>query len=45
MARLKSSEIAPPFEAPDQTGRTVRLADFAGSMLFIYFFPKANTAG
>ena len=35
MAFLKPQDSAPPFEARDQTGRTVRLADFAGGMLFM----------
>jgi thioredoxin-dependent peroxiredoxin len=45
MPLLKPGNIAPPFEAQDQSGRTVRLSDFAGRKLFVYFFPKANTSG
>ena len=36
---------APDFAAPDQTGRTVRLADFAGRPLALYFYPKDDTPG
>jgi thioredoxin-dependent peroxiredoxin len=45
MALLKPGNSAPLFEAQDQSGRTVRLSDFAGKKLFVYFFPKANTSG
>ncbi|MBR9979592.1 MAG: redoxin domain-containing protein [Desulfatitalea sp.] len=45
MTQLKPGDKAPPFAAPDQTGRTVRLADYAGGKLFVYFYPKANTSG
>ena len=45
MTRLNSGDTAPPFEVPDQEGRTVRLADYAGQKLFVYFYPKANTGG
>ena len=36
---------APDFAAPDQAGRTVRLADFAGQPLALYFYPKDDTPG
>ena len=36
---------APPFEGTDQTGATVRLADFAGRPLALYFYPKDDTPG
>ena len=45
MARLKAGDAAPEFELPDQHGRTVRLADFGGGKLLIYFYPKADTPG
>jgi peroxiredoxin Q/BCP len=40
---LKSGDRAPDFELEDQHGRTVRLADFAGRRLLIYFYPRAGT--
>ena len=45
MARLKAGDAAPPFELSDQHGETVRLADFGGGKLLIYFYPKADTPG
>ncbi len=38
-------EQAPDFELPDQDGRAVKLGDFAGQMLVLYFYPKAATPG
>ena len=45
MARLKSGDAAPEFQLTDQHGQTVKLADFGGSKLLIYFYPKADTPG
>jgi peroxiredoxin Q/BCP len=45
MARLKPGDAAPDFQLPDQRGQTVRLADFGGGKLLIYFYPKADTPG
>ena len=45
MPALQTGEKAPDFEAQDQDGNTVRLADFKGRPLFIFFYPKANTSG
>ena len=45
MARLIPGDAAPEFQLPDQHGRTVRLADFGGGKLLIYFYPKADTPG
>ena len=36
---------APDFEALTTDGRTVRLADFRGRTLVLYFFPRAFTPG
>jgi peroxiredoxin Q/BCP len=36
---------APDFELPDQDGRTVRLSDFRGEPVVVYFYPKADTPG
>ena len=45
MAQLKVGDRAPAFSLEDQQGKTVRLADFKGRKLLVYFYPKANTPG
>ena len=45
MKALNSKDKAPRFDLKDQNGQDVRLSDFAGKKLFLYFFPKANTSG
>lgn len=45
MGRLKSGEKAPVFALEDQDGNRVSLSDYAGSKLFVFFYPKANTSG
>lgn len=45
-AAVRPGMKAPEFEAKDQHGRTVRLADFAGkSSVVLYFYPKDDTPG
>jgi peroxiredoxin Q/BCP len=36
---------APEFTLPDQSGRTVRLTDFRGKWVVLYFYPKDDTPG
>lgn len=45
MAQLKVGDKAPAFALEDQQGRTVKLSDFKGRKLLVYFYPKANTPG
>ncbi len=45
MKTLKPKDNAPFFDLKDQNGQNVRLSDFAGKKLFLYFYPKANTSG
>jgi peroxiredoxin Q/BCP len=45
MKTLRSKDKAPDFNLKDQNGQDVRLSDFTGKKLFLYFFPKANTSG
>ena len=33
------------FEGIDQNGKTVKLTDFTGKKLILYFYPKDNTPG
>ena len=42
---LEPGALAPDFEATDHTGRTVRLSDFRGKDLVLWFYPKADTPG
>jgi len=45
MKTLNPKDNAPFFDLKDQNGQNVRLSDFAGKKLFLYFYPKANTSG
>lgn len=45
MSRLNPGDPAPPFALEDQEGRQVKLADFQGRKLLLYFYPKADTPG
>lgn len=42
---LAQGEAAPDFELPDQNGDTVRLSDYEGQRVVLYFYPKAHTGG
>lgn len=42
---IEPGEQAPEFELSDQDGRTVRLTDFRGQRVVLYFYPKADTPG
>ena len=42
---LEKGALAPDFEARDQNGAVVRLSDFAGSTVVLWFYPKASTPG
>jgi peroxiredoxin Q/BCP len=42
---LKIGARAPDFSGADQNGKTVRLADFKGSKVVLYFYPKDMTPG
>lgn len=44
-ANLAPGKKAPDFELPTDDGSVVRLADFKGRKLVIYFYPKADTPG
>ena len=45
MAQLKVGGKAPAFSLEDQQGKTVKLSDFKGKKLLVYFYPKASTPG
>ncbi|MFI4985084.1 MAG: thioredoxin-dependent thiol peroxidase [Solirubrobacterales bacterium] len=42
---IEKGEKAPDFELPDQDGRAVKLADFHGQRVVLFFYPKADTPG
>jgi peroxiredoxin Q/BCP len=42
---IEQGQEAPDFELPDQDGCTVKLLDFRGNAVVVYFYPKAATAG
>ncbi|MDI1355638.1 MAG: thioredoxin-dependent thiol peroxidase [bacterium] len=42
---MKKGLRAPSFEGIDQHGATIRLSDFRGKKLVLYFYPKDNTPG
>jgi thioredoxin-dependent peroxiredoxin len=42
---IETESQAPDFELPDQDGRTVKLSDFRGEPVVVYFYPKADTPG
>ena len=42
---MKEGRKAPAFGLPDINGDIVRLSDFAGETVVLYFFPKADTPG
>jgi thioredoxin-dependent peroxiredoxin len=45
MKELKIGDKAPDFTATDQDGNPIRLKDFKGKKLILYFYPKDNTPG
>lgn len=45
METIKVGARAPLFEAKDQNGNPVKMKDYLGSKVIIYFYPKDNTPG
>jgi len=41
----KIGDKAPDFKAVDQDGQPIRLTDYKGKRLILYFYPKDNTSG
>lgn len=44
-ARLEVGDKAPAFSLPDADGKTVKLSDFKGRKVIVYFYPAASTPG
>lgn len=42
---LNIGDQAPSFEGKDENGNTIKLSDYKGKKLVIYFYPKDNTPG
>ena len=42
---MKPGDPAPPFALLDQHGDTVRLEDYRGRKVLVYFYPEADTPG
>jgi peroxiredoxin Q/BCP len=42
---LAEGDKAPAFTLPDQDGNKVRLSDFKGETVVLYFYPRADTPG
>jgi peroxiredoxin Q/BCP len=40
-----TGEMAPEFELFSDEGKKVRLSDFRGKKVILYFYPKAGTGG
>ena len=42
---LQVGDIAPDFEALSDSGKTIKLSDFRGKRVVLYFYPKDSTPG
>ena len=45
MKHLKVGDIAPAFSAKNEMGDIIKLSDYEGKKVVIYFYPKDNTPG
>ena len=45
MTTLEAGDKAPDFSVEDQDGNMVKLSDFKGKKLVLFFYPKASTPG
>ena len=42
---MQAGEKAPELLGRDENGREIRLSDFSGRSLILYFYPKDSTSG
>jgi thioredoxin-dependent peroxiredoxin len=45
MNKINEGDKAPAFEGKDQNGNTIKLADYSGKKVVLYFYPKDDTPG
>src|SRR5271167_2434284 len=45
MPKLEAGATAPAFTLPDQDGKPVKLSDFKGQRVIVYFYPADDTPG
>jgi len=45
MSKLRVGDVAPDFELTSDMGNKVRLSDFRGKKVVLYFYPKDMTSG
>ncbi|WP_276166599.1 thioredoxin-dependent thiol peroxidase [Zobellia alginiliquefaciens] len=45
MNTLQVGDKVPDFSSKDQDGNTIKLSDFKGKKLIVFFYPKASTPG
>ena len=45
MSKLKIGDKAPSINAKDENGNTIRLTDYKGKKIVLYFYPKDSTPG
>jgi len=45
MTQLTEGMPAPQFEGKDQNGNSIKLSNYAGKKVVLYFYPKDNTPG
>jgi thioredoxin-dependent peroxiredoxin len=45
LAELKEGDLAPDFGLPSSEGREVRLSEYRGKKVVLYFYPKDDTPG
>jgi len=45
MSKLTVGDAAPDFETKDQNGKPLKLSDYRGKKVVLYFYPKDDTSG
>src|SRR5215217_1860597 len=45
MEKLKVGDLAPEFSAVTDAGKSVKLSDYRGKRVVLYFYPKDDTPG